>query len=242
MSLTIPTPTPQTPLALPWQLPLLCLCLLLLKALQNRYLTNLNTYPGPPLAGYTNLWRLLHNYTYRHSPPPVLSLHEEYGPIVRIGPRCLSFADPAAIASFNKLSKSEFYPVGAPSGGGRYIYTLFSGTDVRWHDRLRKSVNWIFTPQAVSSYEMLVDQTLVLFLKELGNRFTAEKNGGGGKRRTFDLSEWFAYFTFDFIGDLTYNRRYGFLAEGRDVDGIIGSLTGYLTYGGIVCIAALSPA
>lgn len=36
------------PLALLWQLPLLCLSLLLLKALHNRYLTGLNTYPGPP--------------------------------------------------------------------------------------------------------------------------------------------------------------------------------------------------
>lgn len=139
------------------------------------------------------------------------------------------------------MEKSEFYPVSAVSGRGRVIYTLFSATDERWHDRLRKSVNWIFTPQAVASYETLVDQTLVLFLRELGSRFAAtdtQKNGegaGAGGGATFDLSEWFAYFAFDFIGDLTYNRRYGFLQEGRDVDGIIGTLSGVISYGAFVC-------
>ena len=206
-------PTPPTPLALAWLLGLLCVSLLCLKALHNRYLTHLNAYPGPRLAGFTNIWRVVQSYIHRHGPPPILSLHSKYGPIVRIGPRCLSFADPAAIGSFNRMEKSDFYPVNGATARGRWLYTLFSGTDVAWHDRLRKSVNWIFTPQAVGSYEMLVDQTLVLFLKELGGRFastaTTQRNGGGGKVGgvTFDLSEGFSYFAFDFIGALTYNRR-----------------------------------
>lgn len=108
-------------------------------------------------------------------------------------------------------------------------------------------MNWIFTPQAVASYETLVDQTLVLFLKELGDRFAGPRQekvggtgtaGGGGGGATFDMSEWLAYFAFDFIGDLTYNRRYGFVQEGRDVDGIIASLPALSKYGAYVCTAA----
>lgn len=233
MTFNLPgTGTQQSPsFGLLWQLPLLLLSLLFLKALHNRYLTGLNRYPGPALAPFTSLWRVVHSFLDRHA-PPLVSLHARYGDVVRLGPRCLSFADPAAITSFNKMEKSAFYPVAAAAGGGHYLYSMFSTVDERWHDRLRKSLNWIFTPQAVASYETLLDQTEVLFLRQLGSRFASgEENGAFRTGAAFDLSQWFSFFTFDFIGDLTYNRRYGFLREGRDIDGIIKTTLQYITYG-----------
>ena len=110
---------------------------------------------------------------------------------------------------------------------GHYAYTLFSSIDASWHHNLRKSINWIFTPTSVASYEYIVDKTLKFFVREINERF-ADKNGSDG---TIDLSKWFLYFTFDVMGDLTFSRRYGFLRSGRDVDGIISSVQKFLSYG-----------
>ena len=123
--------------------------------------------------------------------------------------------------------QSEYYPVNAATANGRYVYTLFSSIDEIWHGNLRKSINWIFTPSAAASYEPIVDNTLRLFLQEINRRF-ADRDGPDG---VIDFSQWFLYFTFDVMGDLTYSRRYGFLESGRDVDGIISYVQNFLSYG-----------
>lgn len=56
----------------------------------------LKDIPGPLLAKFTNLWRLIDHYkatqigTQRR-------LHEELGPAVRIGPNVVSLSDPALL-------------------------------------------------------------------------------------------------------------------------------------------------
>ena len=124
------------------------------------------------------------------------------------------------------VAKSPFYPVSAAATNGKYIYTLFSSIDENWHDKLRKSVKWIFTPTAAASYEPIVDNTLTLFQQVINKRFANEPGGG-----VLDLPQWALYFTFDVMGDLTYSRRYGFLEEARDKDGIIALMRRFLAYG-----------
>lgn len=66
-------------------------------ALHNRYGYGLVNFAGPTAASFTTLWRARHikqNWTKR---PTIARLHEEYGDIVRIGPKTLSFASPKAI-------------------------------------------------------------------------------------------------------------------------------------------------
>lgn len=66
-------------------------------ALHNRYGYGLVNFAGPTAASFTTLWRARHikqNWTKR---PAIVKLHEEFGDIVRIGPKTLSFASPTAI-------------------------------------------------------------------------------------------------------------------------------------------------
>lgn len=83
---------------------------------------------------------------------------------------------------------------------GRYLYTIFSSTDKTYHGKIRKPINWIFTPRAVASYEHNVDRTIHTFLQAAETRF-ADRNGPDS---LIDFSEWFQYFAYDFVGDLTY--------------------------------------
>lgn len=78
------------------------------------------------------------------------------------------------------------------------------------------------------SYEPLVDSTLNVFLEETERRFV--KTGG-----TCDLNQWLQFFASDVIGELTWSKRLGFIEQNEDVDGIIGFLSGFLSYAAPVC-------
>lgn len=69
---------------------------ILLRLLHNKYGRGLNRIPGPWLAGFTDLWRLF-VVKGRRAQEVHIELHKKYGPIVRLGPRAISVADPEAI-------------------------------------------------------------------------------------------------------------------------------------------------
>lgn len=56
----------------------------------------LRIFPGPLLAKVTDLWRAAYVYRGRIDLKH-LELHRQYGQVVRIGPSCLSVADPNLI-------------------------------------------------------------------------------------------------------------------------------------------------
>lgn len=48
--------------------------------------------------------------------------------------------------------------------------------------------------------------------------------------QVFDLSHWLQCFAFDVIGKITVGTRFGFLDRGEDIEGVMDSVTEYLTY------------
>lgn len=70
----------------------------------NYFHHGLQRYPGPALAKFTNLWRLL-DVRRRRSEITHLDLHKRYGDVVRLGPNVLSFADPRAVKAIYGLNK-----------------------------------------------------------------------------------------------------------------------------------------
>lgn len=72
--------------------------------LRNKYGYGIHRYPGPFLAGFTDLWRFVDVYG-RRSEKTFIELHEKYGDVVRIGPNVLSFADPKALKTIYGLNK-----------------------------------------------------------------------------------------------------------------------------------------
>jgi hypothetical protein len=72
----------------------------------------LRTLPGPVLARFTYLYRLLMVYN-GDGPANYQKIHQKYGPIVRVGPNEVSIADPNMIpiiygigSKFTKVSGS----------------------------------------------------------------------------------------------------------------------------------------
>lgn len=90
----------------------------------NRYNNGLLHFPGPAFASMTNIWRVHDAYVNGNKRPSYVALHNKYGDVVRLGPKSLSFASPAAIAdiypaerNMAKVSLSKFSSILASRHG-----------------------------------------------------------------------------------------------------------------------------
>lgn len=94
---------------------------------------------------------------------------------------------------------------------------VFNSRDEDLHKQLKTPIASLFSVSNISAYEPLVDTVLDVACKSLDERFA--KTG-----KVFDLTDWLQYFAFDVMGSMTFSKRYGFLEEGRDVDGILQTI------------------
>lgn len=53
-------------------------------------------------------------------------------------------------------------------------------------------------------------------------------------KASVDLGAWLQYYAFDVIGAITFQRHFGFMEQGEDVDDMIGGIEFGLWYAGIV--------
>lgn len=91
---------------------ILCSCLLITYIFHMRSMHPLSNFPGPLLPSLTSAWKAYYVYKLTlHE--RLVELHEQYGPVVRVGPNHLHFWDGEAIAPIykagRKMGKTEFY-------------------------------------------------------------------------------------------------------------------------------------
>ncbi|KAK5258516.1 hypothetical protein LTR40_007753, partial [Exophiala xenobiotica] len=215
---------------------ILVLCalgLLVGQLVYNKYAYGISRIPGPTLAAYTNLWRFFVVWGRRPERTHI-KLHQRYGPVVRLGPNCVSVSDPAAIKSIYGLAsgyvKSDFYLVQqqAVSRDGHLLQGMFNTTDEAYHSKLRRAVNNAFAMSTLVQFEPLVDSTTTEFFKQLTRRYADKPD------QICDLGEWLQFYAFDVIGELTFSQRLGFLDRGVDVENIISDLEKALGYFAVV--------
>ncbi|KAK5116643.1 hypothetical protein LTR62_007317 [Meristemomyces frigidus] len=176
--------------------------------------------PGPFLAKFTNLWRLLTVWR-RDSHDTYLALHKKHGDLVRIGPNCISISKPDIIPVIYGIQKgyvkSRFYAVWQNIINGKRSPSLVFTTDEQQHAMLRRPVASAFALSTLVEFEPLIDSTTAVFLTRLDELF-AETG------KVCDLGTWLQWFAFDVIGELTFSRRLGFLEKAEDVEGIAASV------------------
>lgn len=100
---------------------------------------------------------------------------------------------------------------------GKRVASLVAMTDEAEQTRSRRPVAHAYSLSTMVEYEGLVDSTIALFLSRLD-----EKYAQTGK--VLNLGLWLQFFAFDVIGELTFSKRLGFLANGNDVENIIHSI------------------
>ena len=77
---------------------------------------------------------------------------------------------------------------------------------------------------STTSFEALVDDVLECLVEQFDERFA-------GNCLVFDLGQWLQFFAFDVMGTLTFSKRYGFLDQGRDVEGMLDTIGAFMRVG-----------
>ncbi|KAL4746079.1 hypothetical protein BDW72DRAFT_185667 [Aspergillus terricola var. indicus] len=226
----MPTSLSTLQSSLPLPLPLLAiLILLVLRLLWRRFGSGLRGIPGPALAKCTRLWKLHSVWKGDHHLTEI-NLHRQHGPLVRIGPRHVSVADPKAIPviyGLNKgFTKSGFYPIQCISWNKKPQMNLFSTRDEQFHRDQKRPVANAYSMTSLLELETAVDSCTTLFLSRL--RDFADK------KRPVDLGTWLQYYAFDVVGEFTFAKKLGFLEEGRDVDDMMAGIQGILAYASLI--------
>jgi hypothetical protein len=142
----------------------------ILWAVYTRILHPLASVPGPFWASLSRVWYMYRIYAGdMHTVQR--SLHERYGPIVRIAPNEVSTAEVSAIPKIYKnqqpLTKTDFYSVW---GGGTISKQLdtFAQPDEKVHSEYRRIVNPVYTLSNVLKSEAHINKVSALFVKRLG--------------------------------------------------------------------------
>ncbi|KAL2126473.1 hypothetical protein VTI74DRAFT_844 [Chaetomium olivicolor] len=177
----------------------------------------LKKYPGPFLAGWTNLWRVWQVISGEYA-PRMKKLHEKYGPIVRIGPNLLDLDIPELYriiyGTDGKWIKSDFYKNSSSIIDGKQVFHMFSEVDPTLHAQIKRPVVRHYSVPAVLAMEPLMDSVITDFINTLRKRYV-EPN------RVCEFGDWLGYYAWDFLGMVTFSTKFGYMEHGRDFDGTL---------------------
>lgn len=199
----------------------------------NTYTALPSRIPGPFIARFTDLWRLLS--VYRRLPHEVQNqLHKQYrgkSDLIRLGPNAVSVSGPGYIQQIyaidKKLPKSGFYATFQNVVNGRRAASLVAVTDEAVHARMKRLVANAYALSTLVEFEPLVDNTTHVFLDTLQQRFADTK-------QQLDLGFYLQAYAFDVMGELTMSRRLGFIERGEDVNNIVKSINANFEYFSVI--------
>nr|KAK5441755.1 hypothetical protein LTR18_006677 [Exophiala xenobiotica] len=212
-------------------LPSLLVGLILIHLVVNKYYRRqLNSIPGPFLAGFTDLWRFF-DALFANPHETHIKLHRQTGSsLVRIGPRTVSVSDPALIPKIYGLNsgftKTKFYTLHMLSYNGQFTPSLFTTLDETYHSKYKRPIANAYSMSTMVDFEPLIDSTSALFMSRL-DEFVASKD-------IFDFGQWLQMYAFDVIGEVVFSTKLGFLESRSDVDGIMADIRTKVFYGGSV--------
>ena len=170
------------------------------------------------IAAFTPLWLMYHNYFGKRY-IAVDKAHEKLGPIVRIAPNHISFAEPAAYKEIYGHStpaiKDEWYDnlaAGNPS--------MATATDKTVHSQKRRNLSNVFSPKEVVVMEPRINILTHKLLHALKKKSQGEMLSGADRyavvNGAFDLRPWINMFSFDAMGSMCWSSDFGFLEKGDD--------------------------
>ncbi|KAI1097133.1 cytochrome P450 ClCP1 [Jackrogersella minutella] len=176
------------------------------KIFYNVFLHPLRSFPGPLLWRITSLPRYFH-LIRGNLPYEVKKLHDKYGPIVRITPVELSFADPQAwkdIYGHRHAGEPELVKYDRFYRAIRNMPRGIINAHREEHTFLRRQLSHGFSERSMQLQEPIIGSYVDLLIRRLHERC----NGGA---TALNMREWLNWTTFDVIGDLGFGSSFGCL-------------------------------
>ncbi|KAF2724387.1 putative cytochrome P450 [Polychaeton citri CBS 116435] len=180
---------------------------LLIKLFYNTFFGPLSKIPGPFYTRITNLelkWATLQGRKMYY----LDSLHQKYGPIVRISPDEASVVDLAATREIHKITggfkKTPWYKAFTNYGTNN----MFTMIDVKEHSNRRRLLGQPLSDSALKAVRPLVMQKTKLAISKLKEQLEEEGH--------MDVLRWFHYMAIDIISDLSFGESFALLEAGKD--------------------------
>ncbi|KAG9314406.1 cytochrome P450 [Chiua virens] len=186
-------------------------------------------YPGPVMCKISQLWAVL-IYSSGKAHHYRKLLHDQYGPIVRIGPNELSVTDKDLLPS---ILGTQGMPKGPLFYGRRMTpvndeeverFSLISSRDPQRHAVLRKAWNKAFANSPLKDYEELMLSRARQLMNTL--KLMAKEHDGVA---CVDIATWISHFTFDFMGDMAFGGGFELMRDG-DRQHLLPSMSSSLYY------------
>ncbi|EFE30672.1 cytochrome P450 benzoate 4-monooxygenase, putative [Trichophyton benhamiae CBS 112371] len=154
-------------------------------------------------------------------------LHEKYGTHVRVAPNFISVNTVQGLHDIyghgKKVKKSNFYNAFPAIKG---VYNTHNVIDKTIHGRKRRVLSQAFSENALKGMEDVMLTNVRQFCDIMGgdapgldsDRFLNEKGVA-----TRNMADWFAYLTYDVMGELCFGKSFGMLIERgkRDVIALV---------------------
>lgn len=174
--------------------------------------------PGPFLAGWSNLWRLLAIWSDRY-PLTMQKLHKKYGLLVRIRPDTVTLDFPELIRTIygtdGKFRKTGFCASASAVVDGKLLYTLFGEPNPDRHAQSRRPMAKHYTMGAALGVEPHMDHAIPELCAQLDRLFVSTD-------KACDMWQWSLYLIWDLSSHIIFSRRFGYLEHACDFDGSIG--------------------
>lgn len=118
------------------------------------------------------------------------------------------------------MTQTTFYDTMAPVYKDQVMDSAFSTKDPAQHKFLKSSVATYFAMTNMKNYEKYADECTALFIDAMTDL----------QGKSVDLAIWVQWYAFDVIGSITFQSRFGFLEQRKDVDSMIFRLDMGLKY------------
>lgn len=172
-------------------------------ALYRFMLHPLSKFPGSlgaRLSSFWLSWQLRGGDAFRQ----FKTLHDRYGPFVRIGPNNLSIAHPKAVQIIyglgSKCTKAPWYDLTQP------MVSLHTFREKSLHDERRRIWSAAFGDKALRGYEQR--------LRVYRNKLMAHISALDGQ--PINVTKWFNLYSFDFMGDLAFGKSFDMLETSEE--------------------------
>lgn len=98
--------------------------------------------------------------------------------------------------------------------------SLFTTRDPVYHSALKKPVAQLFSMTNMKNYEPHTDECTAIFLDSMRDL----------QGKPVDLAIWLQWYAFDVIGNITFQRKFGFMEQRQDVGDMIRGIDEALKY------------
>lgn len=178
----------------------------------NRFFHPLRNIPGPFLASISPLVQLYEGYKgQRHL--WLHSLHEQYGPHVRVAPNFVSVNSAQGLHDIyghgKRLRKADFYNAFPAIKG---VYNTHNVIDKVVHGRKRRVLSQALSDNALKEMEDVILLHVRQLCAVMAGDLPQEKTGGNGF--VFNMGDLFSYLTYDVMGELCFGKSFDMLISG----------------------------